>query len=471
MNSSKDEPTQISEGVDLKNGIIGFGCKVISGIKAERFILGNHSNLKYGARLFDTFVGDNSTIACCEVLNNLIFPAHEQHHNNSFLIASLIMGQSNIAAGATIGSNHNSRANDNEIQAGRGFWPGLCSSLKHYSRFASFVLLAKADYAFELDIPLPFALLNNNVSKDQLEIMPAYWWLYNMYALARNTWKFKNRDKRKSITQHIEFDFLAPDTVEEIIKARKLLEIWTAKARLLQQGKSPESFFVDELTALGKELLSKNELVVNKLEICGEGLEKSNRKVVIIKALRAYHAYADMLHYYATNNLVEFLGSNKDASLDTMNTVLAGEKVTKWINLGGQLIAEKDVDQLREDIGNGKLKDWDEIHDRYNDLWEQYPFEKQKHAYNILCNILESESISKDHWNTELDKAVNIQEYICKQVLITRKKDYDNPFSQITFRNQEEMKAVNGSIDENQFVKQIQEETENYNRQLQRYKY
>jgi len=82
-----------------------------------------NSNLKYGARLINSFLGDNSTISCCEVLNNLIFPAHEQHHNNSFLIASVIMGQSNIAAGATIGSNHNSRANDNEIQAGRGFWP------------------------------------------------------------------------------------------------------------------------------------------------------------------------------------------------------------------------------------------------------------------------------------------------------------------------------------------------------------
>ena len=90
------------------------------------------------------------------MLNNLIFPAHEQHHNNSFLIASVVLGQSNMAAGATIGSNHNSRANDNEVQAGRGFWPGLCTSIKHSSRFASFVLLAKGDYPAELNIPLPF---------------------------------------------------------------------------------------------------------------------------------------------------------------------------------------------------------------------------------------------------------------------------------------------------------------------------
>ncbi|WP_457832412.1 hypothetical protein, partial [Staphylococcus aureus] len=79
-------------------------------------------------------------------------PAHEQHHNNSFLCAALVMGQSNIAAGATIGSNHNSRSADGEIIMGRGFWPGLCVSLKHNSRFPSFTMINKGDYPAELDV-------------------------------------------------------------------------------------------------------------------------------------------------------------------------------------------------------------------------------------------------------------------------------------------------------------------------------
>ena len=120
---------------------------------------GQQLQLKYGARLIHSFLGDNSTVSCCELLNNLIFPVHEQHHNNSFLIASMVMGQSNIAAGATIGSNHNTRANDGEIVAGRGFWPGLCTSFKHNCRFASFVLVAKGDYSDELDIRYPFSMI------------------------------------------------------------------------------------------------------------------------------------------------------------------------------------------------------------------------------------------------------------------------------------------------------------------------
>ncbi len=109
INSSPEAKSQIGEGCELVNGIVGYGCRIFYGVKAVRFMMGTNSQLKYGARLINSYLGDNSTISCCEVLNSLIFPAHEQHHNNSFLCAATVLGQSNMAAGATIGSNHNSR--------------------------------------------------------------------------------------------------------------------------------------------------------------------------------------------------------------------------------------------------------------------------------------------------------------------------------------------------------------------------
>ncbi len=470
INSSQEESTQIGEGVELVNGIIGFGCHIFYGCKAIRFILGDNSNLKYGARLINSFLGDNSTISCCEVLNNLIFPAHEQHHNNSFLIASLVMGQSNMAAGATIGSNHNSRANDNEIQAGRGFWPGLCTSVKHSCRFASFVLLSKAAYPAELDIPLPFSLLNNNEAKDQLEILPAFWWLYNMYALARNSWKFMNRDKRRNKIQNIEFDSLAPDTVEEIFNALRLLEIWTAKAQLRTRGDSSDNKDEKELAQIGRELLLGPEEQVNSLEILGENMEKSKRKVVIIKAHKSYHAYYDMLHYYAIKNLMEYLNVNPEADLSSMCKALKGKREKKWVNLGGQLIPEKDVDLLRADIGFGKLAKWTEIHHRYDTLWERYPLEKQKHAYATLCEILRTDILTKEQWISVLDKTEEIQEFICDQVYVSRKKDFDNPFRQATYRNVTEMTAAIGTIEDNSFVKQVRNETKEFKKLIEEIK-
>jgi NDP-sugar pyrophosphorylase family protein len=459
INSSEQEPTQIGEGVELVNGIIGYGCHIFYGCKAVKFILGNNSGLKYGARLINSFLGDNSTISCCEVLNNLIFPAHEQHHNNSFLIASVVQGQSNMAAGATIGSNHNSRANDNEIQAGRGFWPGLCTSVKHSCRFASFTLLSKADYPAELDIRLPFSLLSNNVHLDQLEIMPAYWWLYNMYALARNSWKFRRRDKRIHKIQNIEFEALAPDTVEEIITARRLLEIWTAKAEYRSENKAiPDD--ENMLADTGRQLLENDKRRVNSLQILGEDVENSKRKTVILKAYEGYKAYGEMIHYYAVKNLIAWTESNPNASFSRMQEDLAVKRQKEWVNLGGQIMQKKDVDQLRADIVSGKFPGWREIHKRYNKIWQKYPLDKQKHSWAVLCGLYCTRNLTNEQWVEALDRTIEIQKYVSEQVYTSRKKDFENHFRLITFRNADEMKAALGTVDENSFIVQVRKETD-----------
>lgn len=460
INSSEAEPSQIGEGVELVNGIIGLGCHIFYGCKAIRFILGNNSNLKYGARLVNSLLGDNSTISCCEVLNNLIFPSHEQHHNNSFLIASVVLGQSNMAAGVTVGSNHNSRANDNEVQAGRGFWPGLCTSVKHSSRFAPFALLAKGDYPVELDISLPFALVNNNVAKDQLEVMPAFWWLYNMYALARNSSKYQSRDIRVTKVQNIEYESLAPDTVEEIFRGRRLLEIWTGKARLREMSQSPDGKSEDELARIGKELLEGPKGQMDPLLVLGENMEKSARLIVILKAHSGYHAYGDMLLYYAVKNLIAYLQEKPEATLASMVQELKGRRQCDWVNLGGQLMLAEQADQLRTDIGGGRLSSWRDVHDRYDQLWQGYRLEKQKHALASLCDLLGVAKLDEGRWREALDKAVAIQEYVCDQVYISRKKDFDNPFRQATFRNEDERIATVGTVEDNSFVKQVRQETE-----------
>jgi hypothetical protein len=470
IHSSEEEPTQIGEGVVLVNGIVGYGCHIFYSCTAVRFILGNNSNLKYGARLINSFLGDNSTISCCEVLNNLIFPAHEQHHNNSFLVAAVVMGQSNLAAGATLGSNHNSRSNDNEIQAGRGFWPGLCTSIKHSSRFASYTLLSKADYPAEMDILLPFSLVNNNVSEDRLEIMPAFWWMYNMYALARNSAKYQQRDKRIHKIQKIEFDAYAPDTAEEMMTARRLLEIWTAKAYLRQQGMAPDSRSTEDLSQFGQQLLAGDSQVIDNLEIVGENMEKSKRKTVILKSWQAWRAYYDMLFHYAINQVIHYLETTPGATLNHMHQALYGERQTKWINLGGQLMLEQDVDALRNDIVTGKLTSWEAIHDRYDQLWEAYPKKKQQHAYAVLLQLLNIEKLTADTWSLALDKAETINQYITDQVYLSRKKDYDNHFRRITFKNEAEMLAAIGPLEENSFILQLRESNAIYKTRLSKLK-
>lgn len=460
INSSNSEPTQIGENVILVNGIAGYGCRIFYSCTAVKFILGNNCNFKYGARLINSIMGDNSTISCCEVLNNLIFPGHEQHHNNSFLIASVIMGQSNMAAGATIGSNHNSRANDGELVAGRGFWPGLCSSVKHSSRFASFTLLAKGDFPAEMNVPLPFALVNNNVAADRLEIMPAYWWLYNMYALARNTQKYRARDKRVTKVQNIELDTFAPDTMQEVMKARRLLEIWTAKAYLKTTNNAQKIPDEAALTEMGRRLLRGERKVVDSLTVAGEGVENSNRPVHILKAYDAYHAYGDMLIHYAISNLLNSETATEKLMKEVVNfktsDVQAGQE---WINLGGQLVMTADADALRRDICNGTLDSWSAIHNRYNELWQRYPTDKLRHAMLALCHALDTDNMNSRLWQQALEEAVRIERQMCERVYLSRKKDHDNPFRASTCGSAEEALAIFGKAEDNAFVKQMARET------------
>jgi len=460
INSSDKEPSQIGENVIMVNGIVGFGCRIFYSCTAVKFVLGDNCNLKYGARLINSIMGDNSTISCCEVLNNLIFPAHEQHHNNSFLVASVIFGQSNLAAGATVGSNHNSRTNDNEIVAGRGFWPGLCSSVKHSSVFASYTLLAKAAYPAEMHIKLPFSLVSNDEVNGELHVMPAFWWLHNMYALARNSWKYSTRDKRKRKIQNIEFDTYAPDSMEEAITGRKLLALWTAKAEMRRQGKNPDEMSDEELGKIGFDLLNGDREAVDNLEIFGEGMEKTKRRTRILRVYDGYHAYGDMIIHYAVMNMLKYLEDNPKETFSTMAATLDSRRQKEWINLGGQLMMTTDLDRLRDDIREGKLNKWKDIHKRYNDIWKRYPMDKLRHAYLSLKFLLMTKKLTNEQWNEVLDHEIRNQKYIAEQVYKSRLKDYKNPFRCATYRNEAEMKAAIGTIEDNSFVKQMRQETD-----------
>ncbi|HVP12239.1 MAG TPA: DUF4954 family protein [Phycisphaerae bacterium] len=469
INSDAEESSQIGEGVELVNGIIGYGCRIFYGVKAVRFVMGPNSALKYGARLIHSMLGDNSTISCCEVLNSLIFPGHEQHHNNSFLCAAVVLGQSNMAAGVTAGSNHNSRANDGEIRAGRGFWPGLCTSLKHCSRFASFTLLAKGTYPAELNIHLPFCLVANDEANGSLRVMPAYWFLHNLYALARNAWKYGARDKRVHKQQMIEFDALAPDTIEEIFAALEHLEIWTAKAALRREGKPADGVTNEMLRKQGRELLWKSPETVAELEIVGENMENTRRPVRILRTEAAYLCYRDVVHYYGVRTLVAFMLESNISNLAALRQRLGPPQRGQWVNLGGQLMCREDVQALRNKIVSGELNSWDAVHDEYRRLWEKYPEDKARHALASLLEINEIpiERLDRETWFSFLDRAVVIRKDMAEKTAASRAKDYTAPFRQITFESREEMDAVLGTIEDNDFIKQTRAEAETFSRNIE----
>ncbi|HEY8955648.1 DUF4954 family protein [Chitinophaga sp.] len=462
INSSSKASSQIGEGCEMVNGVIGYGCRVFYGVKAVRFVMASHSQLKYGARLINSYLGNNATISCCEVLNSLIFPAHEQHHNNSFLCAALIMGQSNMAAGATIGSNHNSRGADGEIIAGRGFWPGLCVSLKHNSRFASFTLISKGNYMSELNISIPFSLVVNDEHENRLKIMPGYWFLYNMYAIARNSWKYVDRDKRTDKQQLIEYDYLAPDSVEEIFQALAIMETATGKAWYALEENIPVGELTEQdIRNKGKELLKNNPEEVAALTILSKGFENSSRDVELLKVHKAYPLFNDMVVLYAVKNI---LAAKKSSFADLQAAVKTARR-GDWQNIGGQLMKAETVASLKTKIRENKIASWPELHTAYEQIGNEYAADKLQHAVACLLEIKNSD-LSAANLAQWMNDSVATMEWITTQIRRSREKDYKNPFRQLAYESEKEMNAVIGSLEDNSFIKQTAEDLEMYKLQV-----
>ena len=460
--SSEAEVSQIGEGVELVNGILGYGSRVFYQAIAVRFVIGRNCQVKYGARVLNSVLGDNSTISCCEVLNNLIFPFHEQHHNSSFLIATTIMGQSNIAAGATIGSNHNSRSPDGEIYAKRGFWPGLCSDFKHNSRFASFVLVSKGSYQYELDIAYPFSLVSPPHSETQaIQIIPAWMFMYDMFAITRNGGKFKKRDKRKTKVQNIEFDPLAPDTMQEILFA--LDRIIGLTAVYLKQNdpdymKNAKSNA--EVFQLAKDYLHKHPSANFVLE---DYLSQKRYGATIAKPAQAYKMYRKIVKYYATKTIMEYCHSMNIETLnfDVVEKIRKLPLFTEWENVGGQIIPSEKISQLFELIKSGSINNWKSVH-QYYDLCEcEYGQYKVRYSLYLLEQLYSSsiEEFSPEIYKNILEDVTVVANEIYNEAFKSREKDYFDYYRNMTYKNVLEMESVIGKLSDNEFLIQLKKET------------
>lgn len=467
IKSSDQMPTQIGEGVEMVNGIVGEGCCIFYGCKAVRFVMMDKSNLKYGARLINSILGENSTVSCCELLNNLVFAGHEQHHNNSFLIATNIQGLSNMAAGANIGSNHNSRGADGEIVAKRGFWPALSSTLKHNCKFASYTLIAKGNYPVELNLKFPFSLLS--CDNDLRLVMPAYWWMYNLYALERNSYKVKARDNRKKINQIVHSEYLAPDTALEILSARKTLRVLVATAWLKGRADA-DSYNSDAmLQELGHDLLHGDSLIVDELNVVSYDVENSSKPVVIAKSYNAYSAYGEMLVYYGARILAQWVAKTGSTLKQIQNEVESS--LQPWINLGGQLVPEKKVDNLRLSVTNGIVNSWDEMHAVYKQWGVEYEKDQLSNALGVLKKCFKIDYIDAIDWTVIKNRAIKTRILIENQVFETKVKDYNNKYRDITYRNHTERDIVLGAVEENSFITESSNITKTLLEQLDNVKY
>ena len=396
--------TFIGAAVQIRDSIIGYENDIDSAAQLSNAMTGTAVSVSKAARIAHSFIGDCSHVACCEIANCLIMPSHAQHHNNSFLIAACAGGQSNVAAGATIGSNHNSRTCDGEIWAARGFWPGLCVSLKHNSRFASFTMIAKGTYPNELDIRLPFSLVALDRDTGAATITPAFWFTRNMYAAMRSAQKFVRRDTRTRRQQYIEHDILAPDTVEEMFEA----------IDIVKSGST--------------------------------AIEKGAAEVRLARAGDASEMYRLMIRHYCAKNILPYMRDNHlgiDGLLRALGPLTGGGG--KWLNCGSTVISEAALAEIIGDI-KAKAKTWGDVHALFDSWAAGYPAEKVRHALLSLARLegVNPKALCANDLTAFLKSVPEDCETIKALTASSRSKDFDDPFRAMVYASEEEMEAVLG---------------------------
>jgi len=418
--SDGDEMTVIGAAVQIHDSIIGYGNQINSAAQLSSVLTGAGASFSQSARVTHSVIGDNARIACGEIANCLIMPSHAQHHNSSFLIAAMVGGQSNIASGATIGSNHNSRSNDGEIWAGRGFWPGLCVSLKHNSRFASFTMVSKGAYRKELDIRYPFSLVTLDEKNGAASVFPAFWFTANMYAAMRCAQKFVRRDRRAHREQYIEHDILAPDTAEEMFEAVAALET-----------KMPGSAGAD---------------------------------VRLMRAEGACKTYRMMLRHYCAKNILPFMRDNGLKGLDGLAGAIglpddAGTGGEKWLNCGSMVITEAALSEIIGKIKTGAAKTWDDVHALFDSWVSRYNTEKIRHALKSLARLDETNTgrLSADTFDAFLRRVPEDCQTISALTLSSRSKDFTAAPRTMVYDSSEEMDAVLGTADDSAVKQTIAE--------------
>src|SRR5690606_26941786 len=269
--------------------------------------------------------------------------------------------------------------------------------------------------------------------------VPGYWFLYNMYALMRNTSKFMARDKRKFKNQYLEYDILAPDTVNEIFTALQEIEYAVGKA-FAKEGEH-------DFQSLGQEILAQ-DIDNSQREILLQQTEYSSRKVILLKVRECYTVFKRMIRYYASTLLADYIISQGSITHFLENKDQFKAKRLTFENIGGQLVPSKDVTTLISQIKDKTIQSWEEIHRQYHSWSQEYPLIKVQHAITSLEEIT---NVPLEKWTADfivscLQESVETKTWVYHEIQHSRAKDYQNPFKQMLYSSEEEMETVVGKL-------------------------
>jgi len=256
--SSAEEPTRIDDGAYVRNSCIQWGCHVSSMAIVDDSVITEHAHVERHGKVSHSIIGPNTGIAEGEVTASLVGPFVGFHHQALLIGALWPEGKGNVAYGANVGSNHTSKAPDQEIICGEGLFFGLGVNIKFpadYSR-APYSIIATGVTTLPQRVDFPFALINTP-SRHFAGVSPAYNELYpgwvlsdDLYAVRRNEAKYIKRNKARRLV--VTSEVFRPEIVDRMVEARGILSaVATDK----------EYYTGTEIAGVGKNIITRKSII------------------------------------------------------------------------------------------------------------------------------------------------------------------------------------------------------------------
>jgi len=340
--SSKDASVYIGTGVICENSIISNGCSITNSVKMQDCFVGEACQITNGFTAEASVFFANSYMANGEACAAFCGPFSASHHKSSLLIGGEF-------------SFYNAGSNTNFSNHAYKMGPMHYGTLERGTKTASgaYVLMPAKIGAFSvcfgklMNHPdmrcLPFAYLL--AYGETMYIVPGR--NITTVGLYRDIKKWPKRDKRAASSRKsiINFDWLSPFTVGEIVEGKKILE------SLRKAG--------------GRNVSSYNfqEYIIN-----ASSLKKGIKYYDI--ALRIY--MGAVLKRAVKGG---FLGK-------PTSTIGEGN----WIDLSGLLLPESEEQRLIDDIKNGSIESVQEILDRFNLINDNYRQYQWTWTYKMILD-------------------------------------------------------------------------------------
>ena len=340
--SSKDDSVYIGTGVICENSIISNGCSITNSVKMQDCFVGEACQITNGFTAEASVFFANSFMANGEACAAFCGPFSASHHKSSLLIGGEF-------------SFYNAGSNTNFSNHAYKMGPMHYGTLERGTKTASgaYVLMPAKIGAFSvcfgklMNHPdmrcLPFAYLM--AYGETMYIVPGR--NITTVGLYRDIKKWPKRDKRAASSRKsiINFDWLSPFTVGEIVQGKKILE-----ALRLAGGDNVSSY-------------NYHEYIIN-----ASSLRKGIKYYDI--ALRIY--MGAVLKRAIKDG---FLGKPE-------STVGEGD----WNDLSGLLLPASEEQRLIDDIKNGTIESIQDVLNRFKDIDNHYREYQWTWTYKMILD-------------------------------------------------------------------------------------